>query len=163
MCKCILTREEYHNDSRHTLKHYNQWFLVLLVGPNYVQLWCTIQHPCDQRGFWIIRQYLYWTQSLQAIFCYCPHRCMTLHQLLSYNHKKKLRFSTITGPVMGFPSACTAANHLHNTLFNCGNLGSFKVCWLVGPFTLLLKATNDHNWSLHFSVSQTVMIWCIKS
>jgi hypothetical protein len=85
-------------------------------------------------------------KSLQATFCYCPHRCMTL------------RHSTITSPVMGFPSACTAVNHLHNTLSNCCNLGSFKVCWLVRPFTLLLKATNDHNWSLQFSVSQTVMI-----
>ena len=77
---------------------------------------------------------------------------------------KHLAFSTIIGPVMGFPSKCTAANHLYNTLSNCANSGSFKVCCLIRPFTLSLKATNDHNWSLHFSVSHTVMIWCfIKS
>jgi hypothetical protein len=49
-------------------------------------------------------------------------------------------------------------------LSNCANSGSFKVCCLIWLFTLSLKATDDHNWSLHFSVSQTVMIWCfIKS
>ena len=111
--------------------------------------------------FWIIRQYLYWMKSLQAILCYCPHRsCMTL---ASYFHTiiKKLAFSAIIGPVMGFPSECTAVNHLHNTLSNCANSGSFKICCLIRLFTLSLKATNDRNWSLHFSVSQRVMIWCI--
>ena len=73
---------------------------------------------------------------------------------------KNLAFSTITCPVMGFPSECTAVNHLHNTLSNCTNSGSFKVCCFLRPFTLSLTATNDHNWSLQFSVSQTVMIWC---
>ena len=96
-------------------------------------------------------------KSLQAILYYCPHRrCMTL----SSYFQKNLAFSTIIGPVMGFPSECTIINHLYNTLSNCENSGSFKVCCFVRPFTLSLTATNDHNWSLHFSVSQTVMICC---
>lgn len=78
-----------------------------------------------------------------------------LNQLCCVFHKD-LVLSIITGQVTGLPSQYKTVNHSYNTLSNCANFSCFNVCHLKRPFTLLLDAMNNQNWSFNFFMSWAV-------
>jgi len=78
-----------------------------------------------------------------------------LNQLCCVLHKH-LVLSIIIGQVIGFPSQYTTVNHSYNPLSNCANFGCFNICHSKRPFTILLDAIHNQNWSFHFFMSWVV-------